>query len=156
MLTPAREKILAEEGQLIDRELAFRIENAGVLGVYVAVNEKRIRVVGNQFVDAACYLDFDPLEVGINEHVYYPVLMDMLAQKEALSDDEFKKLLHDNVLELSPRHILPADIDRLRELPYGSALRHRLLRRYRPPRQPPHSFRRRAAPEPDPRRLHKA
>lgn len=54
------------------------------------MNEKRIRVVGNQFVDAACYLDFDPLEVGINEHVYYPVLMDMLAQKEALSDDEFK------------------------------------------------------------------
>ena len=91
--------------------------------MYVSVNEKRIRVVGNQFVDAACYLDFDPLEVGINEHVYYPVLMDMLAQKEALSDDEFKKLLHDNVLELSPRHILPADmiasVSYLMGLPYG-------------------------------------
>ena len=123
VVDPRTGEILAEEGQLIDRELAFRIENAGVLGVYVAVNEKRIRVVGNQFVDAACYLDFDPLEVGINEHVYYPVLMDMLAQKEALSDDEFKKLLHDNVLELSPRHILPADmiasVSYLMGLPYG-------------------------------------
>ena len=123
VVDPRTGEILAEEGQLIDRELAFRIENAGILGVYVAVNEKRIRVVGNQFVDAACYLDFDPLEVGINEHVYYPVLMDMLAQKEALSDDEFKKLLHDNVLELSPRHILPADmvasVSYLMGLPYG-------------------------------------
>ena len=123
VVDPRTGEILAEEGQLIDRELAFRIENAGVLGVYVSVNEKRIRVVGNQFVDAACYLDFDPLEVGINEHVYYPVLMDMLAQKEALSDDEFKKLLHDNVLELSPRHILPADmiasVSYLMGLPYG-------------------------------------
>lgn len=39
VVDPRTGEILAEEGQLIDRELAFRIENAGVLGVYVSVNE---------------------------------------------------------------------------------------------------------------------
>ncbi|MCH5279583.1 MAG: DNA-directed RNA polymerase subunit beta, partial [Christensenellaceae bacterium] len=123
VINPATGEIICGEDELISPETAVNIENAGVLGVYVKIGDKSIRVVGNQFVDASCYLDFDPMEVGINEHVYYPVLMDMLGRKGELSDEEFKALLKANVIELIPRHIIPADmiasISYLMGLPYG-------------------------------------
>lgn len=123
VIDPNTGEILVAEGEVISREMAKTIENAGVEGVYVIASEKRVRVVGNQFVDAHCYLDFDPLEVGINENVYYPKLKELLAKKDEMSEDEFKALLSANALELSPRHITKSDmvasISYLIGLPYG-------------------------------------
>ena len=123
VINPRTGELLAAEGETINAETAEKIENAGVLGVYVIASEKRIRVVGNQFVDAACYLDFDPEEVGINEHVYYPAFAELLAKKDGMTEDEFKELLRANAMELSPRHIIPSDmvasVSYLMGLPYG-------------------------------------
>ena len=123
VIDPNTGEILVEMGETISEEKALEIENAGVLAVYVNAADKRVRVVGNQFVDAAKYLDFDPEEVGINEHVYYPTLMELLEKKADMSEDEFRSLLSANALELSPRHIIPSDIvasiSYLIGLPYG-------------------------------------
>ncbi|MBQ1817122.1 MAG: DNA-directed RNA polymerase subunit beta, partial [Clostridia bacterium] len=129
-------EILAEEGSLIDAETALAIENSGVLGVWIYVSEKldkKIKVLGNQFVDPNLYLrfadDYDENDrilksVGVNEHVYYPTLMGILKERANLeSDDDFLAYVKENALELSPRHILPADmiasISYLIGLPYG-------------------------------------
>ena len=129
-------EILVEEGKLIDGETALAIENAGVLGVWVYTSErfdKKIKVLGNQFVDPNLYLRFvdDEAEndkilksLGVNEHVYYPTLMGILAERPNMEDDEdFRRYVRENALELSPRHILPADmiasISYLIGLPYG-------------------------------------
>ena len=133
---PNSGELLAEEGSLIDEETARAIENAGVLGVYVYINEhfdKKIKVLGNQFVDPNPYLrfvdDYDENDkllrsLGVNEHVYYPTLMEILKERVNLENDEdFKNYIKENALELSPRHILPADmiasISYLIGLPYG-------------------------------------
>ncbi|MBQ4428199.1 MAG: DNA-directed RNA polymerase subunit beta [Clostridia bacterium] len=109
---PRTGEILAEEGEAITPEMADAIADSGIEGVYVKVGEKCIRIVGNRFVDASKYLDFDPAEVGINERVYYPALMNMLEERtrESLGDDDFKDFLRMNILELIPKHIIPADI----------------------------------------------
>ena len=136
VIDPNTGEVLAEEGKLIDAETALAIENAGILGVYIYTTEhmeKKIRVLGNQFVDPNLYIRFsDDYEendavlksIGVNEHVYYPVLMDMLKQRaEMESDEEFKDLIKRNAFELSPRHIIPADmiasVSYLMGMPYG-------------------------------------
>ena len=136
VVDPNTGEILAEEGKLIDEDAALAIENAGVLGVYVYTNdrfEKKIRVLGNQFVDPNLYLRFrddykenDQLlrSIGVNEHVYYPMLKNILAERANMENDEdFLNYVRENALELSPRHILPADmiasVSYLIGLPYG-------------------------------------
>ena len=121
---PMTGEILVEEGNVIDRETAIRIADSGVEGVYVSVGERSVRVVGNRFVDAAKYLDFDPIEVGVNERVYYPALVEMLEKRNDFeTEDEFKEELKANIALLIPRHIIPADIvasiSYLIGLPYG-------------------------------------
>ena len=129
-------EILVEEGHEIDAETALAIENSGVLGVYVYVDdklEKKIKVLGNQFVDPNLYLRFvedyaenDKLlrSVGVNEKVYYPTLQGIMKERVNLgSDEDFLAYIKENAFELSPRHILPADmiasISYLIGLPYG-------------------------------------
>ncbi|MBR5714118.1 MAG: DNA-directed RNA polymerase subunit beta [Clostridia bacterium] len=129
-------EILVEEGKLIDAETALAIENAGVFGMYIYTNdrlEKKIKVIGNRFVDPNLYLrfvdDYDENDkllksLGVNEHVFYPTLMGILKERVNMADDEdFKDYIRQNALELSPRHILPSDmiasISYLMGLPYG-------------------------------------
>ena len=54
-------------------------------------------------VDAKAYLDFDPAEVGINEHVYFDVLMEILESTD--DENELKVQLETRINELIPKHI---------------------------------------------------
>ncbi len=120
---PVTGELLKAEGELISREDAKLIQNAGVNAVYIAVAGKKLKVVGNRFVEAAGYLSFDPELAGINEKVHHPTLMRLLKEGEALGEDGLKALLRANVNELVPRHILPDDIiasvSYLMGMPYG-------------------------------------
>ena len=136
VIDPNTGEILVEEGRLIDADTALAIENAGILGVYIYTNdklEKKIKVLGNQFVDPNLYIRFvddykenDKIlrSLGVNEHVYYPTLMGILKERANMEDDEdFRAYVKENAFELSPRHILPADmiasVSYLIGLPYG-------------------------------------
>ena len=101
VIAPGTGEILATEG----------IENAGVHGVYVvAPDGARVKILGNLFVDARCYLKFDPEEAGLNEKVHYPTFMKLLEEAGDMEEEELKKFLKARVYNLIPRHIITDDI----------------------------------------------
>ena len=110
VIDPATGEIIAEAGKRISAEAAERIENTGVRGIFVTAEDKRIKVLGNLFVDAKHFLSFDPEEAGLNERVHYPTLMQLLKEGEGMDEEELKALLKEHVYDLIPRHILPDDM----------------------------------------------
>ena len=113
-------EVLVEAGSVITPEVAVEIQNACINSVDVDVEGAIHRVVGNNFIDAAAYLDFDPKEVGINEMVFAPVLKMILAES---TPDTLRTNLQSNLALLMPKHILPDDmvasISYILGLPYG-------------------------------------
>jgi DNA-directed RNA polymerase subunit beta len=103
-------EIIVEAGKHITREMAEQIELTGVRGIFVTANDKRIKVLGNLFVDAKHFLSFDPEEAGLNEKVHYPTLKQLLEEGKDMSEEELKDLLREHVYDLIPRHILPDDM----------------------------------------------
>ncbi|MBQ6703304.1 MAG: DNA-directed RNA polymerase subunit beta, partial [Clostridia bacterium] len=111
VIAPATGEVLVGEGEVISRDAAMQIENAGVHGIYViAPDGAKVKVLGNLFVDASCYLDFNPEEAGLNEKVHYPTLAALLEQGKDMDEEALKALLKANVHELIPRHIITDDI----------------------------------------------
>jgi len=102
-------KVLAEAGTRITRELAEEIQNAGINEVTVVLDTgKSVKILGNNFVDPRTYLSFDPRELGLNEKVHYPTLMEILDQN--LDENELKEALKHNIDRLIPKHIIIDDI----------------------------------------------
>ena len=101
-------EIMVREGELISKELARDIQNAGINAVHVKLENRVHKVVGNHFVDAAQYLPFDPKEAGVMEYVLYPVLREILDM--GLEGDELKEVVHARVHDLVPKHIITEDI----------------------------------------------
>ena len=110
VVDPATGEVLASAGGRISRELARMIENAGVQAVFLQVEDKKLKVLGNRFVDAKGYLPFDPAEAGLNEKVHHPTLLALLAEGKGLDEAGLKALLRGHVHDLIPRHIVPDDI----------------------------------------------
>ena len=109
---PNTGEILAEAGERIDAELARQIENAGVhhIFAYGSDEETVTKVIGNQFVDIKNYVEIDLSDTKIPEKVYYPVLMEILEEQEGQDEKTLKEELIARKNELSPKHILIADI----------------------------------------------
>ncbi len=111
VIDPNTGEILAEKDQHVDKELARQIENAGVEFVMVKspVDESQVtKVIGNQFVDLDAYIDFDVSDLKIADKVYYPVLMEII--KDCEDQETLKETLKLRKNELSPKHILVADV----------------------------------------------
>ena len=125
VIDPSTGEILVEDGAEISPEVALQIENSGIIGMYVLAGEKKVRVLGNRFVDAHLYLDFDPEEAGLNEHVHYPTLMSALeyVQQADMSPDEkiayFKSIKPQLIPRCITRSDIIAGISYLLGLPYG-------------------------------------
>ena len=124
IIDPRSGEVMFRAGQVIDLETARRVQNAGVNRVVVdCEGEKRI-VIGNNFVDAAEYLPFDPKEVGILEMVHLPTLKAIIdGLGEDVEEEQLKQVIADNVQHLVPKHItdddMVASISYLLGLPYG-------------------------------------
>ncbi len=113
VIAPLTGEILADAGEMITREKAVEIENAGVLDVVIVHPTKEdatIKVSGNGMVDIRVYTgDMDVEALGINEHVRFAVLREIL--EEAAGDTEvMAKLIKDRADELIPKHITIEDI----------------------------------------------
>ena len=111
VVDPNTGEILAEKGQKIDKILAQQIENAGVEFVMVQSEydeTKSTKVIGNQFVDLKTYIEFDVSDINVADKVYYPVLMEILKENEG--EDAVREALQMRKNELSPKHILVADV----------------------------------------------
>ncbi len=109
-------EIIAEEGELVTKQRAFEIEQAGAKVAYVSVEgrEEPVKVISNQMVDIMPYLpDFtkeELAEAGINEHVRYTVLMEALSDIKDMSKEEVLSYLENRADELIPKTITVDDI----------------------------------------------
>ncbi len=121
IVDPASGEIIVSAGEAISCEQAEKIQNAGINKVEIRTEDDHvIRVVGNNFCDAAAYLPFDPREAGILEMVHYPTLMKVM---EGVAEEDLKQVISENVQDLVPKHIIIDDIvasmSYLIGLPYG-------------------------------------
>ncbi len=120
VVNPQTGEIMAKKGDTFDLETARAIQNAGVNAVWVDVDGNIRKVIGNNFVEAAAYLPFDPKEAGILEMVHLPTLKTLM---ESVDADQLKEAVKENVASLVPKHILADDIvasiSYMLGLPYG-------------------------------------
>ena len=130
IVDPATGEVLIAAGERIPAAktdpLAKKIQDAGVNDIYLRLEDRVVRVIGNNFVDAAAWLSEEEIEKsGINEMVHLPTLKQLLETAEQEGMDELAKirLLHENLSALMPKHILiddiVASISYLLNLPYG-------------------------------------
>ncbi len=109
-------EIIAEEGELVTKERAYEIEQAGAKIAYVTVEgqEEPVKVISNQMVDIKGYIpylsDEELRSVGINEHVRYTVLMEVLSEIDGMEKDEVLAYLESKADELIPKTIIVDDI----------------------------------------------
>jgi DNA-directed RNA polymerase subunit beta len=106
---PETGEILVEEGNKIDREAALAIQNAGINVVDVLVEGKKVRVIGNNFVDIhKLQLPYDFSNLNIREMVHYPTLKAIL--EEFKDEDDIKDAIRQRINQLIPKHIIKDDI----------------------------------------------
>ena len=111
IVSPVTGEVLAVKGDVPDEQTAKAIQNAGVNEVWVIGNdEKEHKVLGNNSVDAAGWLSFDPKSVGINEFVHFPTFRSLLKECEGKDEEELKQVLRQSVSVLCPKHIIIDDI----------------------------------------------
>ena len=112
VMDPNTGEILVEKDQRIDAVMARQIENAGVHHIFAYGNDEETvtKVIGNQFVDISLYVEFDLSDTKIPDKVYYPVLMEILSENEGSDEAALKEALISRKHDLSPKHILIADI----------------------------------------------
>ena len=104
---PATGEILAEEGEVLSREKARQIDEAGVVMLDVIIDGKKVRIFSNGMVDMKHYVDFDPAELGVKERVRGIILRELMEQ---YSGDALKEAITAHMEDLVPKHIIADDI----------------------------------------------
>ncbi|MDD3200171.1 MAG: DNA-directed RNA polymerase subunit beta [Eubacteriales bacterium] len=111
IIDPNTGEILVEKDAKISREVGFQIENSGVKYILAySKNEEGhvVKIIGNNFVNLADYVDFSLEGLKIAKKVYYPVLKEILDNNS--EDAAIKEALMQNKANLSPKHIIIDDI----------------------------------------------
>lgn len=92
------DQVVVKDGEIISREIAKQIQNAGINEVWLRaktlrgdfrmVNDKFVghKVVGNNRVDLSAIFPCDEQELGILEKVHYPTLMKILSENKTKED----------------------------------------------------------------------
>ncbi|MGN0468545.1 MAG: DNA-directed RNA polymerase subunit beta, partial [Acutalibacteraceae bacterium] len=109
-------EIIAEAGELVTKQRAQEIDQAGARTAFVEVEglEKPVKVISNNTVDILPYLPGftkeELLEIGINERVSYVALMNILDKVLDADKEEALSILAQNADVLIPKHITIDDI----------------------------------------------
>ena len=102
-------EILASAGDLLDKAMADRFQNAAIPFVWVQGGEREIKVLSNLMVDISGFVPAaNPRELGVTEPVYYPQLKRLM--DEAASQEELFESIRKNIALLIPKHITKEDI----------------------------------------------
>ena len=109
IINPETGEVFVKDGEKISYEKAWEIQNSGINVVHVlAEDDKKVKVIGNNFVDIKSHIKFDIDDLKIKEKVHYPTLKEIL--DECTTEDEIKEALRIRMRELIPKHILLDDI----------------------------------------------
>jgi DNA-directed RNA polymerase subunit beta len=108
IVNPITGEIIAEAGKKISREKALEIQNCGINSVDIQVEDRVVRVIGNNFVDLKKIIDFNIDELNIRELVHYPTLKEIL--DNYTDQDEIKEQIQKKIHKLIPKHIVRDDM----------------------------------------------
>jgi DNA-directed RNA polymerase subunit beta len=112
IVNPETGEVFVRAGEKISRESAWEIQNSGINSVDIQLESRRLRVLGNNFVDAAQHLaalGLDSVAMGLNEKVHYPTLKALIKQA-ATENSSIEELIHKNQDKLIPKHVYSDDV----------------------------------------------
>ena len=108
IINPETGEVLVEKDEVISKEVARAIQNAGINSVNIKIEDKVARVIGNGTVDIREYIDSaiaDELKIKID--VNYEVLKNIL---ETTEEKDLKRVIDERMDELIPKHVVTEDI----------------------------------------------
>ncbi len=110
---PMTGELIADAGELLNKDKALLIQKKGVDAVYLDVmdaegNRSEVKVLSNKMVDIKDFVDFDAAVLGVNEWVSFPVLKQILENNEA--EEDIKESIKTRIDDLIPKHITVDDI----------------------------------------------
>jgi DNA-directed RNA polymerase subunit beta len=108
IVNPLTGEILVGEDEVISRDKAEIIQDSGINSVYLNIEGKKIRVIGNGTVDLKTHVNFDTTDIGITEKVRFDILKKLMEENQ--SDEDLKKAVLENVDTLVPKYITVNDI----------------------------------------------
>ncbi|EJP6474134.1 DNA-directed RNA polymerase subunit beta [Clostridium botulinum] len=108
IVNPQTGEILVQKGEKIDKDKAIEIQNCGINEVYIKIDDKSFKVIGNHFVDIHSLVSFDISDLNIKEYVFYPVLKEILDNYD--DEDSIREEIRKNIYRLIPKHIIREDI----------------------------------------------
>ena len=106
---PETGEVFVEKDEKISPEVAREIQNSGINVVYVNIEGKKAKVIGNGTVDIRAHVD--PAiaeELKIKVDVNYAVLQHILETSN--NDKELRKAIEERIEELIPKHIVTEDM----------------------------------------------
>ena len=116
---PYTGELLADAGEVLSRDKARAIDDAGVISVTLRVGGKDVKVFSNGMVNMDRFVDFAPSEVGVRGKVRGIVLRQLLEQFEG---EALKDAIRQNIDLLVPKHIIVDDM--FSSVNYLNALAH--------------------------------
>ena len=109
IINPETGEVFVKADEKISYDDAWKIQNSGINAVTIKTDEDRkVKVIGNNFVDIKAHIDFDIDDLNIKEKVHYPTLKEIL--DEYSDEEEIKESIKIRRKELIPKHILLDDI----------------------------------------------
>ena len=94
------DEVVIKKGGVFDYSTARKIQNAGINEVLVTINGRKHLMRGNNRVPLSAFFPCDEEELGINEEVYYPTLMQILEENKGKSAKDIKKAIKENAKNL--------------------------------------------------------
>jgi len=108
VVDPRTGEILANTGDVLNREQAKALSAHGVCEAFINVNGVERKVFSNYMVDMKNFVDFDPAQYGIQERVARGPLFELLDKN--LTTEEWEVEIAKNMDRLQPKHITREDI----------------------------------------------
>ena len=110
VVDPRTGEILATAGEAVSKEMAEKIDRAGVNRVELTIDEQHVIVFSNDMVYLDEYVDFDTNELNVKlDKVRRSVLNDIIEKADG-DVEEIKRQIEVRVAELSPKHITIEDM----------------------------------------------
>ena len=103
-------ELIVKKGDIVSKEAAAQIKDLGINVVYVDIDGKKVKVIGNNTVDISRYLGIEIDKNVIKEEVYIPALKDLLEEVGNVKEKELKEAIAKNREKLVVKHITMDDI----------------------------------------------
>ena len=110
VVDPRTGEILATAGEAVSKEMAEKIDRAGVNRVELTIDEQHVIVFSNDMVYLDEYVDFDTNELNVKLDKVRRSILNDIVEKADGDVEEIKRQIEVRAAELSPKHITIEDM----------------------------------------------